>query len=144
VANSPKVCIMRGGTRFSQRTSNRMLQGELLCLFLAYQLSIPVLIPPVKMYSMKIDSFELFLWKESHAKARIVLSHKTIKRPGELAPASRSLTAQDPPSVLTPKSKKLRTGKRDVPFATKEYPGLQTRRLVELPNCWYNTFPSRT
>jgi hypothetical protein len=57
-------------------------------------------------------------------KARIVLSHQTIK-------------------VLTPKSKKGRE-REMVPFATKVYPDLQTTHLVKLPNCWYNTFPSRT
>jgi hypothetical protein len=85
-----------------------------LCLFLAYNND--KLMPTNCLSPSSSPWSKLFLWKESHAKARIVLSQKTIKRPGELAPASRSLTAQDP------KSKKVRTGKRDVPFATKVYP----------------------
>jgi hypothetical protein len=78
--------------------------------------------PPGQNDSMKIDSFELFLWKESHAK-HVLYSHTKQSK------GRRYLTAQDPPSVLTPKSKKVRTGKINFPLQ-------QTYIQVYRPGVW--------
>jgi hypothetical protein len=66
---------------------------------------------------MKIDSFELFLWKEFHESMYCIITQNNQKawKAGacfKISDRSRSTFSSD--SKI-----KERTGKRDVPFATK-------------------------